>query len=121
MPISKLTIAQIRSLIEREEVPLDELLPLLEQDLRAGVRALAERERRRLLREKRERQRIARLLHFERELWERGVRRIAGVDEAGRGPLAGPVLAAAVILPQTVFLPGLDDSKKLSKGRREPR
>ncbi len=119
MPISKLTIAQIRSLIEREEVPLDELLPLLEQDLRAGVRALAERERRRLLREKRERQRIARLLHFERELWERGVRRIAGVDEAGRGPLAGPVLAAAVILPQTVFLPGLDDSKKLSKGRRE--
>jgi ribonuclease HII len=119
VPISKLTIAQIRLLIDREEIPLDELLPLLEQDLRAGVRGLAERERRRLLREERECQRIAKLLRFERELWEKGVRRIAGVDEAGRGPLAGPVVAAAVILPQTVFLPGLDDSKKLSKGRRE--
>ncbi|MCK5732926.1 MAG: ribonuclease HII [Candidatus Latescibacteria bacterium] len=119
MPISKRTIAQIRSLIDEKKVPLDELLPLLEQDIRAGVRGLAQRERRRLLQEDRERQRIAKLLRFERELWERGVRRIAGVDEVGRGPLAGPVVAAAVILPQKVSLPGLDDSKKLSEGKRE--
>ena len=48
-----------------------------------------------------------------------GRRRVAGVDEAGRGPLAGPVMAAAVILPAGFSLPGLDDSKKLPAARRE--
>ncbi len=56
---------------------------------------------------------------FERRAWLRGCRHVAGVDEAGRGPLAGPVVAAAVILtPDTVLL-GLDDSKRLSPARRE--
>lgn len=49
----------------------------------------------------------------------KGYIRICGVDEAGRGPLAGPVCAAAVILPETVDLPGLDDSKKLTEQKRE--
>lgn len=53
-------------------------------------------------------------LHFEELAASRGHIRIAGVDEAGRGPLAGPVVAAAVILPESFDLPGLDDSKKLS-------
>lgn len=53
-------------------------------------------------------------LHFEERAASRGYFRIAGVDEAGRGPLAGPVVAAAVILPERFDLPGLDDSKKLS-------
>ena len=57
------------------------------------------------------------LLH-EEELNGRGFHSIAGVDEAGRGPLAGPVVAAAVILPQRFFLEGLDDSKKLSSRKR---
>jgi ribonuclease HII len=48
-----------------------------------------------------------------------GIQRVAGVDEAGRGPLAGPVAAAAVILPRGFSCPGLDDSKKISAGRRE--
>lgn len=55
---------------------------------------------------------------FEREFWRRGLRRVAGVDEAGRGPLAGPVVAAAVILPPGARLPGLDDSKRLSPAVR---
>ena len=57
---------------------------------------------------------------IEQELYNRGYQLICGVDEAGRGPLAGPVCAAAVILPQNADIPGLDDSKKLSdKKRRE--
>jgi ribonuclease HII len=57
-------------------------------------------------------------LHFERQAVVCGYRAVAGVDEAGRGPLAGPVVAAAVILPEFTALPGLDDSKKLSERQR---
>lgn len=56
---------------------------------------------------------------FECEAWVRGFRRVAGVDEAGRGPLAGPVVAAAVILPRRCRVEGLRDSKLLSAGQRE--
>jgi ribonuclease HII len=59
------------------------------------------------------------LLAFERQAGSRGFRLIAGVDEAGRGPLAGPVVAAAVVLPTGLFIAGVDDSKKLSPDRRE--
>lgn len=58
-------------------------------------------------------------LSFECALQARGVQRVAGVDEAGRGPLAGPVAAAAVMLPPGYECPGLDDSKKLSAAKRE--
>jgi ribonuclease HII len=58
-------------------------------------------------------------LQFETTLWQQGVTRIAGVDEAGRGPLAGPVVAAAVIFPPGFFLAGVDDSKRLSAEKRE--
>ena len=57
-------------------------------------------------------------LHFEEQARSRGYRTVAGIDEAGRGPLAGPVVAAAVILPETFDLPGLTDSKKLSEKAR---
>ena len=56
---------------------------------------------------------------YERTCWKLGVERVAGVDEAGRGPLAGPVVAAAVIFPQEVWIHGVDDSKKLSHEERE--
>lgn len=56
---------------------------------------------------------------YEREAVSAGCTRICGCDEAGAGPLAGPVYAAAVILPLGVVIPGLDDSKKLSEKRRE--
>lgn len=59
------------------------------------------------------------MLFFERKYWSEGIEIIAGVDEAGRGPLAGPVVAAAVIFPKEVYLEGVDDSKKLSPHRRE--
>ncbi|WP_303722356.1 ribonuclease HII [Malonomonas rubra] len=58
-------------------------------------------------------------LYFEEQAAARGCQAVAGVDEAGRGPLAGPVVAAAVILPQDFSLPGLTDSKKLSEKQRD--
>jgi len=58
-------------------------------------------------------------LHFEQQAQARGYRAIAGIDEAGRGPLAGPVVAAAVILPEHFELPGLTDSKQLTASARE--
>lgn len=58
-------------------------------------------------------------LTFERELWDRGFTLVAGVDEAGRGPLAGPVVAAAVMFPPEVWIEEVDDSKKLSARKRE--
>ena len=58
-------------------------------------------------------------LDYEKNLRAQGIHGIAGIDEAGRGPLAGPVVCAAVILPHPIDLPGLDDSKKLTPRRRE--
>jgi len=63
-------------------------------------------------------QRLRRLLARERELWAAGVLRVAGVDEAGMGPLAGPVVAAAVVFPPDSGLRGVDDSKRLTAERR---
>jgi ribonuclease HII len=75
-----------------------------------------------MLLRKRERQQAARmgvLLRVERELWASGVTRVAGCDEVGVGPLAGPVVAAAVILSPDCRIRGVDDSKKLTPQRRE--
>lgn len=59
------------------------------------------------------------LLKYEKELYEKGITLIGGVDEVGRGPLVGPVVAACVILPVNYELPGLDDSKKISEKKRD--
>lgn len=59
------------------------------------------------------------MLEYEQKIYETGKRFIAGVDEAGRGPLAGPVCAAAVILPKGLIIEGINDSKKLSEKKRE--
>ena len=59
------------------------------------------------------------LLKYEKELYKNHITLIAGVDEVGRGPLVGPVVAAAVILPKNYVLEGLNDSKQLSEKKRE--
>jgi ribonuclease HII len=66
----------------------------------------------------RERRRLVRLHRFEREALERGFRLIGGIDEVGRGPLAGPVIAACVVVDGPIMLKGLDDSKKVRAGVR---
>ncbi|MCE5248856.1 ribonuclease HII [bacterium] len=114
----RMSISRIRALLE-ETTPDDTVIDALSSDKRAGVRALArkienERSRKNNLRAKHER-----LLAIERSLMAEGKKLIAGVDEAGRGPLAGPVVAGAVILPDGVCLLGLDDSKKMTAKHRE--
>ncbi len=89
------------------------LLEALEIDRRQGAQQLAKRIRGRYRSNRSEGQRLHSLLRFEIELWTDGFSMVAGVDEAGMAPLAGPVVAGAVILPQNYKLRGLNDSKKI--------
>jgi ribonuclease HII len=98
---------------------LSRLARALEGDSREGARALSERCARRADAIRSEARRLRALFALRRRLFARGVRLVAGVDEVGMGPLAGPVVAAAVILPERVDLPGLDDSKRLDSAARE--
>jgi len=114
-------LAVLAERARRAERPreLAALLRALHGDPRAGAAALGERVARRLAEARRERARVARLFALRRRLRREGMLRVAGVDEVGMGPLAGPVVAAAVVLPDRVELPGLDDSKRLLRGERE--
>ena len=98
--------------LERRRLPKG-LLEALDVDPRAGAQQLAKRIRARYRSNRSEGQRLHTLLRFEIELWAQGYSLVAGVDEAGMAPLAGPVVAGAVILPQNYKLRGLDDSKKI--------
>lgn len=69
--------------------------------------------------DEKEKARLYKMTGYERACYEKGYKLIAGVDEVGRGPLAGPVVAAAVILGEGVLIPGVNDSKKLSEEKRE--
>lgn len=89
------------------------LLEALDVDPRQGAQQLAKRIRGRYRSNRSEGQRLHTLLRFEIELWADGFNFVAGVDEAGMAPLAGPVVAGAVVLPQNYKLRGLNDSKKI--------
>jgi ribonuclease HII len=115
------SIPELRTLfLEKPRAVPRGLVEALEQDHRQGAHQLARRIRQRRRSNRAEGQRLHSLLRFEIELWLQGYTHIAGVDEAGMAPLAGPVVAGAVILPQHYKLRGLDDSKKiLDEARRE--
>ncbi len=98
---------------------LQELIRLYGGDERSSVRAMAERAARYLEGLEAERRRTETMLQLEKEYVAQGYARICGIDEAGRGPLAGPVVAGAVILPQKSRILYLNDSKQLSPGKRE--
>jgi ribonuclease HII len=91
----------------------------LEADPRAGARQVLTAVRRRRARNRAEGQRLRNLLRWETRLWKKGVKLVAGVDEAGMAPLAGPVVAAACILPPGYRPRGIDDSKQLDAAERE--
>ncbi|MDR7512444.1 MAG: ribonuclease HII, partial [Armatimonadota bacterium] len=91
----------------------------LEADPRAGARHLAERWARRQAHLETERRRLEALFAYEAAAWEAGATTVAGVDEAGRGPLAGPVVAAAVVFPAVAALRRLRDSKQLGPRDRD--
>src|SRR5579862_9592451 len=94
------------------------ILRKLQRDPRTGARRLYKILARRYEDQKKERNRLDAMLHFERLLWRAGIQHIAGVDEVGIGPLAGPVIAAAVIFPPGIEIEGVDDSKALDEDTR---
>ena len=106
-------------LLRAESGEIDQLLNQFRSDERTSVQNLIKKTERRLEKEEKERIRMQAMWDFEKEAKENGYRMIAGTDEVGRGPLAGPVVAAAVILPEDANLPGIKDSKKLSEKQRE--
>ena len=93
----------------------DPLLTELEQDSRSGVIQAIAKRKKEIQKRLDEDERLEGMLAYEKECYARGMELIAGVDEVGRGPLAGPVVAAAVILPKACKIPGLNDSKKIPK------
>ena len=96
-----------------------QLLQKLRRDSRTGARKLYQVLLRRSKEQSNENRRLEAMLHFERVLWRAGITRIAGVDEVGIGPLAGPVVAAAVTFPPQTMIEGIHDSKLLDASTRE--
>ena len=90
-----------------------------EKDSRAGVQKEIEKRKKAIQAEMDENLRLEAMLRYEKELYVQEINLIAGVDEVGRGPLAGPVVAAAVILPKDCKIKGLNDSKKIPKKKHE--
>ena len=110
-------IAEVKELFAGE--PTEQQLAELAQDERSGVQKLVASYYKRLEKLKAAKQRFYEMQAFERECYAAGQQLVAGVDEAGRGPLAGPLVIAAVILPQDDFINGLNDSKQLSAAKRD--
>lgn len=111
------TIKEVKehlAMINELDHPLFEELIL---DGRAGVQTAISKRKRELQKQVDEDLRLEKMLAYEKELYTQGIQLIAGVDEVGRGPLAGPVVAAAVILPENCKIPGLNDSKKIPKSK----
>lgn len=96
----------------------EELRQALSCDSRTGVRVFLSVLEKRYLLNLEEQKRLKALWFFEQELLSRGINQVAGVDEVGRGPLAGPVVAAAVILPHGIVINKLNDSKRLTPSLR---
>lgn len=113
-----MTVEQIALLLETDELT-PQIAAGLQNDGRASVSRLLDQYSRRQQRQAAEAVRLDRLDEYERRFRRQGYSLIAGVDEAGRGPLAGPVVVGAVILPAGCRLNGLDDSKKLTPRQRE--
>ncbi|NLT95748.1 MAG: ribonuclease HII [Clostridia bacterium] len=103
------------SLSEEEQ---QEYLKLLAGDPRKSIRKLAEKYQSLLAKKLVEKQRVLEMWSYEKSLFSQNYKYIVGIDEAGRGPLAGPVVAAAVILPPFCIIEGLNDSKKLCPQKR---
>ena len=117
--VDELSIEEIRQrYLENGELVSAQALTRLQRDSRQGVRRLYAALKKRYERERDERLRLEAMRYFEQLLWKSGVHDIAGVDEAGVGPLAGPVVAAAVMFPPETAIAGVDDSKRLDPATR---
>ena len=113
------TIKEIKEQLANIQRLDDPLLAELEQDSRSGVIQAIAKRKREIQKRLDEDERLEGMLAYEKECYARGMELIAGVDEVGRGPLAGPIVAAAVILPKACKIPGLNDSKKIPKSKHK--
>ena len=112
------TIASIRAQLDRTpDTELDQFMERYGSDPRSGVQQLVQRAARKKEKLRAEQERVEALCYYEKKYADYAM--ICGIDEAGRGPLAGPVVAGAVILPKDCRILYINDSKKLSPGRRE--
>lgn len=120
MAVEGLSISQLRqTYVDRGRALPKNVEAALRLDPRAGAQSLLAALARRRRDNRSEGQRLRTMLRHETVLWGQGVLRVAGIDEAGMSPLAGPVVAAAVILAPGTRIPGVDDSKKLNADERE--
>ncbi|HFI0218128.1 TPA: ribonuclease HII [Streptococcus suis] len=113
------TIKEVTALLAQVDSLDSPVWADLAQDDRAGVQAAIKKRQKELEKEAAEDARLEAMLSYEKALYENGVDFIAGIDEVGRGPLAGPVVAAAVILPKGCKIRYLNDSKKIPKSKHE--
>ncbi|HUL94705.1 MAG TPA: ribonuclease HII [Usitatibacter sp.] len=118
--VEELSVEEIRKrYLDPDEPVSPRVLSRLQRDSRQGVQKLYASLRKRYEREREERLRLDAMLHFEKVLWKSGIHDIAGVDEAGMAPLAGPVVAAAVMFPPETYIAGINDSKQVDAPTRE--
>ena len=118
MDLSNYTIRELKKKLQERKVP-KQLIDHLKNDPRKGVQKLAQKYIKQWQKKQKFREKWQQMNHKQLQLHNKGWELIVGLDEAGRGPLAGPVVAGAVILDPEVSLPGLDDSKKINPERRE--
>lgn len=115
-----MTIKEVKDSFQNVSDYNDPLFLEFENDPRKGVQKIITNTKKRISKLEIEKEKFRNRFNFETELWNQGLKYVAGIDEVGRGPLAGPVVAAAVILPKTFNLVDVNDSKQLTdKKRRE--
>lgn len=120
MDISAIKIEELRKMLAASEQVDEEILSALAKDARSGVQKLYNKLINERDKEIKEKERLKNIHQYEDKCCSQGYRLIAGVDEAGRGPLAGPVAAGAVILPEDIeIMAGVNDSKQLTAGKRK--
>jgi ribonuclease HII len=118
--MTRLCLTQVRLRFLVEGRPLDDATEAaLQADPRTGARAILDAVARRRFENRSEGQRLRKMLRYETALWQTGIVRVAGLDEAGMSPLAGPVSAACVVFAPGSRIPGVDDSKKLDAAARD--
>ncbi len=118
--LARLSVSELRArLLDQGHGLSEECEAALAADPRAGAREVLKQVLRRRRENRAEGQRLRHLLRYETELWGQGRVHVAGVDEAGMAPLAGPVVAGACILPHDYRPRGIDDSKQLDRAERE--
>ena len=113
------TIKEIKEALAKITELSSPLFKEFEKDSRSGVQKEIQKRKKAIQAEIDENLRLEAMLRYEKDLYSEGISLIAGVDEVGRGPLAGPVVAAAVILPKNCKIKGLNDSKKIPKKKHQ--